>query len=105
AVASAGVPAATIDGAAVAMAGSRSVGLADGPERLGIATGLAAAGVTGPFVVESDLLAMFCAGSSHLDGHALVAGTGSAAIRARDGQVEAVADGRGWLLGDEGSGF
>ena len=56
-------------------------------------------------MVESDLLAMFCAGSSDLDGHALVAGTGSAAIRVRDGVVAATSDGTGWLLGDEGSGF
>ena len=56
-------------------------------------------------MVESDLLAMFCAGSSDLDGHALVAGTGSAAIRVRGGEVEGVSDGSGWLLGDEGSGF
>ena len=102
---SAGVLPASIAGAAVAMAGSRSVGLAAGPEHPGITAGLSAAGVDAPFVVESDLLAMFCAGSSELDGHALVAGTGSAAIRVRDGDVEAVADGTGWLLGDDGSGF
>ena len=105
AIASAGVRPASIAGAAVAMAGSRSVRLAAGPEHPGITAGLSAAGVDAPFVVESDLLAMFCAGSSDLDGHALVAGTGSAAIRVRDGEVEAVADGTGWLLGDEGSGF
>ena len=105
AIASAGVPPATIAGAAVAMAGSRSVRLVDGPEHPGIAAGLSAAGVDAPFVVESDLLAMFCAGSSDLDGHTLVAGTGSAAIRVRDGEVAAVSDGSGWLLGDEGSGF
>jgi N-acetylglucosamine kinase-like BadF-type ATPase len=105
AIASAGVLPASIAGAAVAMAGSRSVRLAAGPEHPGITAGLSAAGVDAPFVVESDLLAMFCAGSSDLDGHALVAGTGSAAIRVRDGEVEAVSDGTGWLLGDEGSGF
>ena len=102
---SAGVLPASIAGAAVAMAGSRSVRLAAGPEHPGITAGLSAAGVDAPFVVESDLLAMFCAGSSDLDGHALVAGTGSAAIRVRGGEVEAVSDGSGWLIGDEGSGF
>ncbi len=102
---SAGVLPASIAGAAVAMAGSRSVRLATGPEHPGITAGLSAAGVDAPFVVESDLLAMFCAGSSDLDGHALVAGTGSAAIRVRAGEVDAVSDGSGWLLGDEGSGF
>jgi glucosamine kinase len=102
---SAGVLPNSIAGAAVAMAGSRSVGLAAGPEHPRITAALSAAGVDAPFAVESDLLAMFCAGSSDLDGHALVAGTGSAAIRVRDGDVEAVSDGSGWLLGDEGSGF
>ena len=66
-----------ITGAAVAMAGSRSVGLAAGPEHPGITAALSAAGVDAPFVVESDLLAMFCAGSSALDGYAMVAGTGA----------------------------
>jgi N-acetylglucosamine kinase-like BadF-type ATPase len=105
AIATAGVPPDSIAGAAVAMAGSRSVRLAAGPEHPGITAALSAAGVDAPFVVESDLLAMFCAGSSDLDGHALVAGTGSAAVRVRDGEIEAVSDGTGWLLGDEGSGF
>ena len=94
-----------VAGAAVAMAGARSVRSDGGPEHPSIAAGLTAAGVDAPFVVESDLLAMFCAGSSDLDGHALVAGTGSAAIRVRGGEVEGVSDGSGWLLGDEGSGF
>ncbi len=102
---SAGVLPASITGAAVAMAGARSVRLAAGPEHPAITAALSAAGVDAPFVVESDLLAMYCAGTSELDGHALVAGTGSAAIRVRDGEVEAVSDGSGWLLGDEGSGF
>jgi N-acetylglucosamine kinase-like BadF-type ATPase len=101
----AGVLPAAIAGAAVAMAGSRSVGLTAGPEHPGITAALATAGVDASFVVESDLLAMFCAGSSDLDGHALVAGTGAAAIRVRGGEVDATADGTGWLLGDEGSGF
>ncbi len=105
AIASAGVSSASIAAAAVAMAGARSVRSASGPEHPGITAGLAAAGVDAPFVVESDLLAMFCAGSSDLDGYALVAGTGAAAIRVRDGEVEATADGTGWLLGDDGSGF
>jgi N-acetylglucosamine kinase-like BadF-type ATPase len=105
ATASAGVLPSAIAGAAVAMAGARSVRSDAGPEHPSITAALTAAGVDAPFVVESDLLAMFCAGSSDLDGHALVAGTGSAAIRVRGGEVEGVADGSGWLLGDEGSGF
>ena len=34
-----------------------------------------------------------------------MAGTGAAAVRVRDGEIVAVADGMGWLLGDDGSGF
>jgi glucosamine kinase len=105
AIASAGVQPSAVAGAAVAMAGARSVRSTAGPEHPSITAGLASAGVDAPFVVESDLLAMFCAGSSDLHGHALVAGTGSAAIRVRGGEVEGVSDGSGWLLGDEGSGF
>jgi N-acetylglucosamine kinase-like BadF-type ATPase len=105
ALASADLSPTSIDGASVAMAGSRSVRSAGGPEHPSITAALAAAGVAAPFVVESDLLAMFCAGTSELDGYAVVAGTGSAAIRVRDGEVDATADGTGWLLGDEGSGF
>ncbi len=101
----AGVLPSSIAGAAVAMAGSRSVRVAAGPEHPSITAALSASGVDAPFVVESDLLAMFCAGTSDLDGHALVAGTGAAAIRVRGGEVEATSDGTGWLLGDEGSGF
>jgi len=84
----------------LAMAGSRTHAPTDW-----IAPELAAAGVHGALVFESDLLATFCAGAWELDGYALVAGTGSAAIRVRDGRQEAVADGIGWLLGDAGSGF
>lgn len=102
---SAGVSPASVASVVVAMAGAQTALPAADPEHAGIAGGLSAAGVDAPFVVESDLLAMFCAGSPALDGHVLVAGTGSAAVRVRDGDVEAVSDGTGWLLGDEGSGF
>ncbi len=99
AIAAAGVPPADVVGAAVAMAGASGAG------HPGIAAGLAAAGVDSPYVVESDLLAMYCAGTPEPDGYGLVAGTGAAAIRVRAGAVERSADGMGWLLGDEGSGF
>jgi glucosamine kinase len=102
---SAGVAPTSVSSVVVAMAGARSRPSPAGPEQDEIAAGLSAAGVDAPFVVESDLLAMFCAGSSALGGYALVAGTGAAAIRVGDGEVEAVCDGAGWLLGDDGSGF
>ena len=66
---------------------------------------LADAGLTVPPVFASDLLATFCAGTHLTSGYAVIAGTGAAAIRIEDGQQVGVADGLGWLLGDEGSGF
>jgi len=105
AVGSAGVPPASIASVVIAMAGSGAGVESGDPARAGILNGLSAAGLDAPFIVESDLLAMFHTGSCALDGHGLVAGTGSAAIRVRGGRVEAVADGSGWLLGDAGSGY
>jgi N-acetylglucosamine kinase-like BadF-type ATPase len=62
-------------------------------------------GIAAPPVFRSDLLATFCSGTFRDTGYALVAGTGAAAVRVQDAQVAASADGLGWLLGDEGSGF
>jgi N-acetylglucosamine kinase-like BadF-type ATPase len=106
ALASAGVSPSSIGSAVVAMAGARSDLPAGHPEHAGIVDGLTAAGLDNvPLVVESDVLAMFHTGSHALDGYALVAGTGAAAIRVGGGRVDGVADGNGWLLGDDGSGF
>jgi glucosamine kinase len=66
---------------------------------------LAGAGLDAPMVFESDLLATFFSGTHHSDGYAVICGTGAGAIRVQDGRQIAVADGLGWLLGDEGSGF
>lgn len=55
--------------------------------------------------VRSDILAAYCSGAVELAGYALVAGTGAAAVRIEAGEIVAVADGMGWLLGDDGSGF
>ncbi len=84
AIATAGVRPADVLGASVAMAG------ASGSQHPGIAAGLAAAGVDAPYVVESDLLAMYCAGTPAPDGYGLVAGTGAAAIRVRAAPSRAV---------------
>jgi len=66
---------------------------------------LTASGLTARPVFASDLLATFCSGTHLPDGYALIGGTGAAAIRVEGGRQVAVADGLGWLLGDEGSGF
>lgn len=84
--------------ALAAMAGS-AIGLT------GVERGLQQLGVTAPLHLGSDLEAMFFAGTARLSGTALVSGTGAAAIVVRDGVTTARSDGRGWLLGDDGSGY
>ncbi|GAB2926288.1 N-acetylglucosamine kinase [Nonomuraea fastidiosa] len=54
--------------------------------------------------LEDPLLA-FVAGTPQPSGHVLLSGTGAVALRVEDRRVTHVADGHGWLLGDEGSGF
>jgi N-acetylglucosamine kinase-like BadF-type ATPase len=66
---------------------------------------LAVIGIDAPLIHESDLLATYCSGTHQPDGYAVVAGTGAGAIRVEKGRQVAVADGLGWLLGDDGSGF
>ncbi|MDQ6659075.1 MAG: N-acetylglucosamine kinase [Actinomycetota bacterium] len=84
----------------IAMAGkSAQLPLAD------IAARLEGMGVRGHVQVESDLLAMFCSGTWCTQGYSLLAGTGSVAARVAGGQLDLVAGGTGWLLGDDGSGF
>jgi len=66
---------------------------------------LAPLGVRAPVAFAPDLLATFCSGTWRADGYALVAGTGATAVRVEGGEVARAADGLGWLLGDDGSGF
>ncbi|MFC6707618.1 N-acetylglucosamine kinase [Flexivirga alba] len=84
--------------ALAAMAGS-AVGLT------GVERGLQQLGVGATLHLGSDLEAMFFAGTAQLSGAALVSGTGAAAIVVHDGVTTARGDGRGWLLGDDGSGY
>jgi N-acetylglucosamine kinase-like BadF-type ATPase len=80
-------------------------GAGTGAHRDELVRRLADAGLTRRPVFASDLLATFCAGTHLTSGYAVIAGTGAAAIRVEDGQQVGVADGLGWLLGDDGSGF
>lgn len=75
------------------------------PDAAWIRDALATAGFVGAVELRSDLLATFFTGTFELDGYALVAGTGAAGIRVRNGLVDLTADGLGWLIGDVGSGF
>jgi glucosamine kinase len=96
----AGVPVTGIRQVVLAMAGAGSS--ADSAE---VRDRLPALGVDAPVVFESDLLATFFSGTHLPAGYAVIAGTGAGAIRVEDGRQVDVADGLGWLLGDEGSGF
>jgi glucosamine kinase len=53
----------------------------------------------------ADLEVAFAAGTPEPDGSVLVAGTGATAGAVADRRLTRTADGHGWLLGDDGSGF
>ncbi|WP_214102881.1 N-acetylglucosamine kinase [Acrocarpospora catenulata] len=62
------------------------------------------AGLPGVPEVVADVLVAFASATAEPDGAVLLSGTGAVAARIAGWQVVRVADGRGWLLGDEGSG-
>lgn len=64
-----------------------------------------ALGLTGPMVLTGDTQAMLPSVTAATDGYCIFAGTGSGGVRIRNGEVEAVVDAAGYLLGDLGSGF
>jgi glucosamine kinase len=93
-------PATEVTRILIAMAGMSVSGPTDW-----VSDPLAARGFPSSVTVASDLLAIFSSGTWQPHGYAMVAGTGAAGIRVRNGQVERTADGLGWLLGDVGSGY
>ncbi|MGW1025237.1 N-acetylglucosamine kinase [Streptomyces sp. NPDC002577] len=101
-------------GRVVAVAGGfagASRAAADEPGRLRAHSALSAAlrrlGIPAvPVEIWSDIEAAFASAPGHpADGLALVAGTGAVAARITGRVCTAIADGDGWLLGDDGSGF
>ena len=85
--------------ALIAMAGEKTAAFRDQ-----VSARLGALGVR-KVVLGHDLLGIFRSGTAALNGYALIAGTGTVAARIRGGQLDRVAGGRGWLLGDAGGGF
>lgn len=80
-------------------------GVGDAATSQAIAAGLRARGITFPVAVVGDVLAAAAAGLADGPGVLLWAGTGSFAIaRAANGDLHRVG-GRGYLLGDQGSGY
>ncbi|MEV1170412.1 BadF/BadG/BcrA/BcrD ATPase family protein, partial [Nonomuraea sp. NPDC049784] len=55
--------------------------------------------------VAGDIVTAFAAGTSAPSGTVLISGTGAIAAKITNHEQTATADGYGWLLGDEGSGF
>lgn len=80
-------------------------GVGDAAMRKAIAHGLTAAGIAFPVAIVGDVLAGAAAALAEGPGVLLQAGTGSFAIaRAAHGELVRVG-GRGYLLGDQGSGY
>ena len=70
-----------------------------------LSSAFAAASIRGTVAIEADLAATYLSGSRAPLGYAVIAGTGAIAARLVDHRIEAVSDGLGWLVGDDGSGF
>lgn len=99
AVAEAGVPL-DIKVALLAVAGVRN---ADVQRRMDEA--FRRLGLSGDMVMTGDTHAMLPSITAATEGYCIFAGTGSGAVRVRNGDIEAVVDAAGWLVGDLGSGY
>lgn len=64
-----------------------------------------ALGLSGSLVLTGDTHAMLPSVTAAADGYCIFCGTGSGAVRIHSGDVAAVVDAAGYLLGDLGSGF
>ncbi|WP_329109609.1 ATPase [Micromonospora sp. NBC_01699] len=92
-----------IVGGVVGLAG---VSRLDDPEvAAGYADQWSRAGLSCPMRPVGDAVVAFAAGTPADTGTVLIAGTGAVAAIVREGAVVRIADGLGWLLGDEGSGY
>ena len=100
-----------LDGIESSLVRAAVIGLAGGGARQGrgvrdaLAHAWAAAGLVISPEYVGDLDVAFASGTAEPDGTVLIAGTGAAAGAVRNRRVVRTADGHGWLLGDEGSGF
>jgi glucosamine kinase len=62
-------------------------------------------GITTAPLVTGDVRIAYAAGTPEPDGSLLLSGTGAVAARISGREIDEIADGLGWLLGDAGSGF
>lgn len=70
-----------------------------------LAEALAEAGIETEVSVAGDVLSAYFSATASPDGYLVLSGTGAISARIGDGEIAGLADGIGWLLGDEGSGF
>ena len=85
-------------------AGVLGVAGTSGVDRVAFADMWSSLGLRAPFRIVGDVVTAFAAGTASPSGAALIAGTGAVAARITGHEITEVADGLGWLLGDEGSG-
>jgi glucosamine kinase len=78
------------------------LGLQTGPT---VSAALAAAGVHADVQVAGDVMSAYFSATAMPTGYLVLSGTGAISARIVDGALDSLADGIGWLLGDEGSGF
>ncbi len=70
-----------------------------------VAQALAEAGLHTPVQVAGDVMSAYFSATAVPTGYLVLSGTGAISARIVDGELDGLADGIGWLLGDEGSGF
>jgi N-acetylglucosamine kinase-like BadF-type ATPase len=78
------------------------LGLETGPT---VSAALATAGVHADVQVAGDVMSAYFSATAMPTGYLVLSGTGAISARIVDGVLDGLADGIGWLLGDEGSGF
>jgi len=98
----AGVDAGRVQAAVIGLAGGSALG---GEVRARFDAAFAEHGLGCTPLYRSDVEVAFASGTPEVGGSVLVAGTGAVAGVVEDGRLVRVADGHGWLLGDDGSGF
>ena len=95
--------AARVESLVLGMAGGGA--LSDSAVSGAYAAMLGGLGLTVAPVLIGDALCAFASATPEPDGTVLLAGTGATAAAVRGRALASVADGWGWLLGDQGSGF
>ena len=99
----AGLDPAAVKAGVVGVAGGVALGQPDVQAQFDAAW--SGAGLTAKPDFIGDLEVAFASGTPEPDGTVLIAGTGTNAGLVRHHQLVRTADGHGWLLGDDGSGF